>query len=56
VTGGAGSAQHLASAMFESMAGIRMTHVPHKGITQAAQDTSTRSGPDSSHPRVGRAS
>jgi len=35
-TGGAGSPQHLATAMFTSMAGINVTHVPYKGATQAA--------------------
>jgi tripartite-type tricarboxylate transporter receptor subunit TctC len=35
-TGGPGSPQHLATAMFMSMAGITMTQVPYKGATQAA--------------------
>jgi tripartite-type tricarboxylate transporter receptor subunit TctC len=30
---GVGSAVHLGTALFESMAGIRMTHVPYKGST-----------------------
>jgi len=30
---GTGSAVHLGTALFESMAGIRMTHVPYKGST-----------------------
>ncbi len=37
-TGGPGSPQHLATAMFQDMAGIRMTHVPYKGATAAAAD------------------
>ena len=37
-TGGPGSAQHLAMAMFASSAGITLTHVPYKGATQAAAD------------------
>lgn len=35
-TGGPGSPQHLATEMFMSMAGIKMTQVPYKGATQAA--------------------
>jgi tripartite-type tricarboxylate transporter receptor subunit TctC len=35
-TGGVGSPQHIAMAMFESIAGIRMVHVPYKGASQAA--------------------
>jgi tripartite-type tricarboxylate transporter receptor subunit TctC len=31
---GTGSAVHLGTALFESMAGIKMTHVPYKGSTQ----------------------
>ena len=31
---GTGSAVHLGTALFESMAGVRMTHVPYKGSTQ----------------------
>ena len=30
-SGGAGGAQHLAGELFNSMAGVRMTHVPYKG-------------------------
>jgi tripartite-type tricarboxylate transporter receptor subunit TctC len=30
---GTGSAVHLGTALFESMAGVRMTHVPYKGST-----------------------
>jgi tripartite-type tricarboxylate transporter receptor subunit TctC len=37
-SGGPGSPQHLAMAMFASTAGISMTHVPYKGATQAAAD------------------
>jgi tripartite-type tricarboxylate transporter receptor subunit TctC len=35
---GFGSSQHLAGAMLESSAGIRMTHVPYKGFGQAVVD------------------
>ena len=35
-TGGVGSPQHIAMAMFESIAGIKMVHVPYKGASQAA--------------------
>ena len=35
---GNGSAQHLVSALFNSMAGIEMNHVPYKGSGQAMQD------------------
>jgi tripartite-type tricarboxylate transporter receptor subunit TctC len=37
-SGGPGSPQHLAMAMFASSAGITLTHVPYKGATQAATD------------------
>jgi tripartite-type tricarboxylate transporter receptor subunit TctC len=37
-SGGVGSPQHLAMAMFASSAGISLTHVPYKGATQAATD------------------
>jgi len=37
-SGGIGSPQHLAMAMFASSAGISLTHVPYKGATQAAGD------------------
>jgi tripartite-type tricarboxylate transporter receptor subunit TctC len=37
-TGGPGSPQHLATEMFQEMAGIRLTHVPYKGATAAAAD------------------
>jgi tripartite-type tricarboxylate transporter receptor subunit TctC len=35
-SGGNGSPQHIAMALFDSEAGITMTHVPYKGATQAA--------------------
>jgi tripartite-type tricarboxylate transporter receptor subunit TctC len=35
-SGGNGSPQHVAMALLASNAGIRMTHVPYKGATQAA--------------------
>jgi tripartite-type tricarboxylate transporter receptor subunit TctC len=35
-SGGNGSPQHIAMALFASQAGISMTHVPYKGATQAA--------------------
>lgn len=35
---GNGSAQHLFAALFTSMAGIRMNHVPYKGSGQATTD------------------
>jgi tripartite-type tricarboxylate transporter receptor subunit TctC len=35
---GNGSAQHLFMAMFSSMAGIRMNHIPYKGSAQAVTD------------------
>src|SRR6201993_4859223 len=37
-SGGPGSPQHLAMAMFANAAGIELTHVPYKGATQAATD------------------
>ena len=37
-SGGPGSPQHLAMAIFSSQAGISLTHVPYKGATQAATD------------------
>jgi tripartite-type tricarboxylate transporter receptor subunit TctC len=43
-SGGLGSPQHLAMAMFAAAAGISLTHVPYKGATQAA----TMLPPDSS--------
>jgi tripartite-type tricarboxylate transporter receptor subunit TctC len=35
-SGGNGSPQHIAMALFDSTAGVQMTHVPYKGATQAA--------------------
>jgi tripartite-type tricarboxylate transporter receptor subunit TctC len=35
-SGGIGSPQHIAMALFASQAGVAMTHVPYKGATQAA--------------------
>jgi tripartite-type tricarboxylate transporter receptor subunit TctC len=35
---GNGSAAQLAATMYESMAGVRMVHVPYKGIAQALTD------------------
>lgn len=35
-TGGQGSAQHIAMAMFEATTGARMLHVPYKGASPAA--------------------
>jgi tripartite-type tricarboxylate transporter receptor subunit TctC len=35
-SGGTGSPQHIAMALFNSQAGTSMTHVPYKGIMQAA--------------------
>jgi tripartite-type tricarboxylate transporter receptor subunit TctC len=37
-SGGVGSPQHLAMAMFAANAGITLTHVPYRGATQAAVD------------------
>jgi tripartite-type tricarboxylate transporter receptor subunit TctC len=37
-SGGVGSPQHLAMALFASNAGVSLTHVPYKGATQAATD------------------
>jgi tripartite-type tricarboxylate transporter receptor subunit TctC len=35
---GTGSAPHLAAELFSSMAGIRMTHVPYRGLAPAIAD------------------
>jgi tripartite-type tricarboxylate transporter receptor subunit TctC len=35
---GNGSASWLAAAMYETMAGVRMVHVPYKGVAQAITD------------------
>jgi tripartite-type tricarboxylate transporter receptor subunit TctC len=40
-SGGPGSPQHLAMAIFASDAGISLTHVPYKGATQAATDVAS---------------
>ncbi|MES2183599.1 MAG: tripartite tricarboxylate transporter substrate binding protein [Pseudomonadota bacterium] len=37
-SGGAGSSQHLAAALFASMAGIQLTHIPYKGGAPALMD------------------
>jgi tripartite-type tricarboxylate transporter receptor subunit TctC len=37
-SGGSGSPQHVAMELFESMAGIKLMHVPYKGTTQATTD------------------
>ena len=37
-TGGNGSPQHIAMALFASTAGVSLTHVPYNGATQAALD------------------
>ncbi len=37
-SGGPGSPQHLATEMFQVMAGVKLTHVPYKGATAAATD------------------
>lgn len=37
-SGGVGSPQHLAMELFAANAGIKLTHVPYRGATQAAAD------------------
>ena len=37
-SGGNGSPQHIAMALFASSAGVSLTHIPYKGATQAALD------------------
>ena len=37
-SGGSGSPPHLATEVFSSMSGARMTHVPYKGVTPALAD------------------
>ena len=37
-SGGSGSPPHLATEVFCNMAGVRMTHVPYKGVTPALAD------------------
>jgi tripartite-type tricarboxylate transporter receptor subunit TctC len=34
-SGGVGSANHLAGALFAALAGIELTHVPYRGVSQA---------------------
>ncbi len=38
-SGGNGSAPHLAGELFNTMAGVKITHVPYKGSTGAITDT-----------------
>src|SRR5204862_1032805 len=38
VSGGVGAIHHLAAAMFSSMTGIKMTHVPYRGTAPALND------------------
>jgi len=38
-TGGVGGAVHLAFELFESMAGVKATHIPYKGVGPALIDT-----------------
>jgi tripartite-type tricarboxylate transporter receptor subunit TctC len=40
-SGGNGSPQHAAMALFANAAGINLTHVPYKGATQAAMDVAS---------------
>lgn len=37
-SGGNGSPQHIAGAMFAAHTGVKLKHVPYKGASQAAQD------------------
>lgn len=37
-SGGNGSPQHIAGAMFAAQTGLKLKHVPYKGASQAAQD------------------
>lgn len=41
-SGGNGSPQHIAMALFSSQAGLQMQHVPYKGATQAATGTAAK--------------
>lgn len=34
-SGGVGSANHLAGALFAALAGVQMTHIPYRGVSQA---------------------
>ena len=38
-SGGVGSSQHLATALFASMAKIELVHIPYKGGNQGLLDT-----------------
>jgi len=38
-SGGPGAATHMAAELFNSMAGVRMTHIPYKGAAPAVMDT-----------------
>jgi tripartite-type tricarboxylate transporter receptor subunit TctC len=37
-TGGSGSSAHVIAELFRSMAGVQLTHVAYKGVTQATTD------------------
>ncbi len=37
-SGGRGSTTHLSGEMFNNLAGVKLTHVPYKGVTPAATD------------------
>ena len=37
-TNGTGSSSHLATLLYESMAGVKMTHIPYKGLSPALSD------------------
>ncbi len=41
-SGGNGSPQHIAMALFAAQAGLQMQHVPYKGATQAATGTAAK--------------
>ena len=43
-SGGNGSAPHLAGELFNTMAGVKITHVPYKGSTGAITDTMSGQG------------
>jgi tripartite-type tricarboxylate transporter receptor subunit TctC len=38
---GVGSLTHLAGALFEHMAGLKMTHVPYRGVNEAMNDVAS---------------
>ena len=44
-SGGNGSPQHIAMALFAQAAGISLTHVPYRGATQAAADVASAQVP-----------